>query len=957
MKRFCVAVRALLVAVLTIGTLAMVGASPARAANPTSLNVTIHDVWQVNCDDNDIADIGDTCGNDYYAKVFIGGVELPRSPRAADNLSEVHPNWRLSGVVDLDAGPVPIRIQLWDHDSTSGDDLVDIAPGDSNLDITFDPLTGDYTGDIQSQNVGYAKGSGKDAAAIFFTITLGDNDDLDGDGLHDGIERSAIVDRDGNVPAHGNLYDLGSNPCRPTVLVEIDYMVGAGHTHQPTAAAINEARAAFDAGDVPARLDCPYPSSPKTGGVQLLMVVDQALPETDKISWDSPSGAGAVNGKTIRDDNFDKRLRPYFHYSLWIHNQPDAAPSPGAPLATNSSSGLCCAEGKDVLVSLGQWAGSVGTTRDQSGTFLHELGHALGLGHGGGDDVNCKPNYHSAMSYVYQSTGIPDASLPAPTVDLNGDGTVDGRDRLRLDYSRVALRDLDEDALDEGAGIGAGSDTFLWDGDGSRPWRSSAGNVAVDWDRDNPRSIDADDVPTDVNFMGIPGSQGCPTATPPTGAPGPELKGYDDWANLKYKGPLSPRSTGVSFSPHQEIDVTTAAFIRAAVREALSATDMIVQLADAPDPVGAGTSLTYTVTAENHGTANTAYSSVTVLTLPTDVAFISASAGCSHAAGTVTCALGDVAVGGHATATVTASVPADLVATNGGPKTITASARVSHDGPDDDQSDNTAEATTRVIAMADLETVSAAAVGVPSEMIIGTPAQFTLRRVIDNNGPSAPVDATITTTGSASAGASVDPVSGRTETAMAKDAPRTVEETVTVNCAAPGAHTFTVVAGIRPASADDVDPNLANNEKSVSVSIQCVVPVAINIRPHHEDNRFSLSTADVNVGLLTTRAGEYGLPLAFDATAADITSVRFGPRETTFAGGGASDRRGKLDAADSWERSNEALRDGDVDLEFRFVRAETGIPSGTSEACLKGTAKGPAGTFKFFGCDTIVIHP
>ena len=123
--------------------------------------------------------------------------------------------------------------------------------------------------------------------------------------------------------------------------------------------------------------------------------------------------------------------------------------------------------------------------------------------------------------------------------------------------------------------------------------------------------------------------------------------------------------------------MATAAFIRAAVREALSVTDLSVQVADSPDPVGAGTALTYTVTAQNRGTANTAYASVATLTLPADLAFVSASAGCSNAAGTVTCALGDVAVGGSVTATITASVPADLVASNGGPKTITASATVS----------------------------------------------------------------------------------------------------------------------------------------------------------------------------------------------------------------------------------------------------------------------------------------
>ena len=33
---------------------------------------------------------------------------------------------------------------------------------------------------------------------------------------------------------------------------------------------------------------------------------------------------------------------------------------------------------------------------------MHELGHNLGLEHGGRDPVNCKPNYLSIMSYTLQ---------------------------------------------------------------------------------------------------------------------------------------------------------------------------------------------------------------------------------------------------------------------------------------------------------------------------------------------------------------------------------------------------------------------------------------------------------------------------------------------------------------------------------------------------------------------------
>jgi Domain of unknown function DUF11 len=956
-----------LLAVVCVALAAGHLAGPARAATPIKVTVTIHDVWEVDCDDNDILDVGDTCGNDYYAKVFFPGSpeEGDIGPRAADDLGEVHPNWQISRVIDRDAGPFVIRIQLWDHDSTSGDDQIDIAGGDDNLDFSFNPVSGVYTGpEIKDVNTGWATGSGTDSAAIFFSVTLGESVDFDGDGLHDGIERGAIVDRSGNIPEHGVLR-FTANACRPTLLTEVDWMDGPDggdpdtlpdHTHRPMQAAIDEAVAAFNAGDVPGRPDCPYPGD-KSSGVQLIVIVDDNLGlETDQINWNTPA---AMNGQAIRNANFDSRLRPYFHYSLWIHNQPNVPPTPANPTGVNGSSGVCCSDSnKDVIVSLGTWANSVGTVRDQSGTFVHEFGHALGLDHGGADGINCKPNYLSIMSYVYQTTGIPDASLPAPTVDLNGDSVVDARDRLRLDLSRSKLLDLDEDALNEGAGIGAGPDTFLWDGDGSRPWRSSAGNVAVDWDRDNPSVIDGGTVPADVNFMGITGSQGCPTATPPAGMAGTELNGYDDWANLKYKGPLSPPSSGVSVGGEDELDFARATFIRAAFREAMSLTDMHVHLTDSPDPVAAGTQLTYTVTAHNHGAPNTAYATSVALTLPGDVTFASAPPGCSHIAGVVTCSVGNVAPGASASVTVTADVPADLVYINGAPKDITASATVSHDGPDADSTNNSASATTRVVAVADLDTVSVGTIGAPAEMIIGTPAQFTLSRVIDNHGPSAPIDATITTTGSAAAGAAVVPsFVSATQLALLKNTPRTVAETVTVTCSAPGPHVFTFTAGISPKNAADSDPNSANDSKSVSVTIDCVVPVAINIGPHDPDNRFSSDSADVNVALLTTLAGEYGLPLAFDARTADVRSIRFGLREATFAGGGTPDRRGKGQLIDSWERSNEALRDGDVDLELRFPREATGIPLGTSEACMKGTFAGPGGVrYKFFGCDFILIH-
>ena len=43
----------------------------------------------------------------------------------------------------------------------------------------------------------------------------------------------------------------------------------------------------------------------------------------------------------------------------------------------------------------------------QVGTFVHELGHNLGLKHGGTDHTQYKPNLLSLMNYAFQTDGIP----------------------------------------------------------------------------------------------------------------------------------------------------------------------------------------------------------------------------------------------------------------------------------------------------------------------------------------------------------------------------------------------------------------------------------------------------------------------------------------------------------------------------------------------------------------------
>ena len=87
-----------------------------------------------------------------------------------------------------------------------------------------------------------------------------------------------------------------------------------------------------------------------------------------------------------------------------------------------------------------------------AGTIQHELGHNLGLRHGGNVDTNRKPNYSSVMSYNYQFGGVDTHCTPVS-------GGV-------LDYSSGLNPALDENDLDEPLGICGGAPAWDWNEDG-----------------------------------------------------------------------------------------------------------------------------------------------------------------------------------------------------------------------------------------------------------------------------------------------------------------------------------------------------------------------------------------------------------------------------------------------------------------------------------------------------------
>jgi hypothetical protein len=126
---------------------------------------------------------------------------------------------------------------------------------------------------------------------------------------------------------------------------------------------------------------------------------------------------------------------PIFHYAVAAAN-----------IALNdNTSGLTLEDKLGFMVTLGgpAWTGGTGSQDEQTGTFMHEFGHTLGLDHSGGqgdaDNVNRKPNYPSIMNYAYQTLGV-----------FRGGVQV-------FDYSRDTMPNMDETKLAEKDGVNLGA--------------------------------------------------------------------------------------------------------------------------------------------------------------------------------------------------------------------------------------------------------------------------------------------------------------------------------------------------------------------------------------------------------------------------------------------------------------------------------------------------------------------
>jgi uncharacterized repeat protein (TIGR01451 family) len=335
---------------------------------------------------------------------------------------------------------------------------------------------------------------------------------------------------------------------------------------------------------------------------------------------------------------------------------------------------------------------------------MHELGHTLGLKHGGIDHINCKPNYVSVMSYSRQ---------------FNEAATTGGtRTDRKLNYSDSTLPTLTETSLSEAAGISGPSGERILFGRGTSGTPTlGPSSGPLDWNGSG--GINPGTVAADINFLTTIGA--CPISASQT------LQGFNDWSNIVYRfqgtqdfGDGTSQSADLGGQEMNLADSLNSSlgssdidgdgvlnindncmFVPNAnqadgdgdgigdVCDSISA-NLSLTKTDAPDPIAVGGPLTYTIVVNNAG-PNSADGVTVRDTLAAGVTFVSANSTQGSCTGTsdIVCSIGTLANGASATVTITVSPIAGGVLSN--------TANVGSDTTDPDTTNNESTTTTTVL--------------------------------------------------------------------------------------------------------------------------------------------------------------------------------------------------------------------------------------------------------------------
>lgn len=308
--------------------------------------------------------------------------------------------------------------------------------------LPLPPVVGNHTVTVSAED----REGLRATRTLAYTVSGDRNRDSDQDGLLDRWEQTGDIDGDGKRDL--DLAAMGADPMHKDIFVRLDDMVG----HKLPKISLRRVAKGFR--------DSPLTNPDGKTGISLhldhgsnsLMDIEsgktwgklstaQSVKHADQLgTYDKKNDYEWTAFDKLRPTNVTAAMQKVFRYGISAHQY---APNGSSGLArgipesdffiTMGTSGEGCGDAKITDCTYG-------TGDEQARTVMHELGHTLGLRHGGTDNTHYKPQFPSVMNYLFQFSGAP------------GVGASSGR----FDYSGIAsptVGDLDENNLDESIGV------------------------------------------------------------------------------------------------------------------------------------------------------------------------------------------------------------------------------------------------------------------------------------------------------------------------------------------------------------------------------------------------------------------------------------------------------------------------------------------------------------------------
>ena len=276
--------------------------------------------------------------------------------------------------------------------------------------------------------------------------------DRDLDGISDGWECcGADIDNDSVIDL--DFPQMGASVEYPDVFVEVDWMRG----YEPMASALNRVCEKFDEHGIHLHIDAgpnsvDYVTGEKWGqmgfGGSIVPYSEIFYLENDS----HPYGNWIDTYNAHSGPNRDTTFHHFFFVNRMCKSKDDKKEN-----KINDSGGTIPGGQLCIVADCDGWISgrnilrptTYGKNTAQAGTFMHELGHSLGLNHAsttsaysGGTydaDMSYQPNHLSVMNYFFQVTGF-----------IADDYDVHNYD---IDYSEYELPAIDERDIDETKGI------------------------------------------------------------------------------------------------------------------------------------------------------------------------------------------------------------------------------------------------------------------------------------------------------------------------------------------------------------------------------------------------------------------------------------------------------------------------------------------------------------------------